>query len=73
MSGAGEEQEELLHVLRSSVGNVACSMRKDTVLHGAKSAKGVSARITSYACAGACTRLQKRMKKTISFALIHLS
>ena len=33
---AGEKQEELLHVLWSSVGDVACSMRKDNVLHGAK-------------------------------------
>ena len=50
---AGEEQEELLHVQRSSVGDVACSIRKDTVMHRAKSVKGVSAKITSSACVGA--------------------
>lgn len=36
-----EEQEELLLVQRSSVGDVACSKLKDTVLYEPNSAKGV--------------------------------
>lgn len=37
MARAGEEQEELLEVQKSSVGDVACSMLMDTVPHVAKS------------------------------------
>ena len=47
---------------------VSCG--RNTVLRGAKSAKGVSARTTLSARVGACERLLKRMKNTTSFALV---
>ena len=40
MAEAGEEQEELVHFLRSSEDNVTCSRQKDTVLHGETICKG---------------------------------
>ena len=38
---AGEEQAEILQAQRSSVGDVVCSLLKDTILHGTKTPQRV--------------------------------